>query len=391
MTAKTEFALLQSGFRPFFLLALLFAPIEMMLWIISYLEGFSITSHYGNISWHGHEMLFGYALAVLTGFLLVAGKNWTGIQTLQHRSLMFLAGLWVMARSLHFLPELSPSILTFATELLFILLAIAFIAAPLLQSRNRNSYIFIELLIILAIGNIMVDWSYLGLFPNTAETGMMLSLYAVLGLLIIINGRTLPHFIEKSFDMKLARTQYHQTIETFAVGSIYLLMILEVLLPMDALIGLTALVAAIANGIRLANWYHPALWRNPLLWVLLVGYGWIIVGLMLYAAASFGLIMESRGLHALTIGGIGVTTAGMMVRVTLGHTGRELKADSLTTTAFILLNVSALAYAIFHLLAPTLGEKWLLIAGMSWVVAFGMLAWVYTPMLLFARVDGKPG
>jgi len=70
--------ILRLGFRPFFLSAGVFSIIAMAIWMASYV--FSVEFTFSGLSptfWHAHEMMFGYVMAVVAGFLLTALKNWT--------------------------------------------------------------------------------------------------------------------------------------------------------------------------------------------------------------------------------------------------------------------------------------------------------------------------
>ena len=96
-----QFALFNLGFRPFFLGAGVFAVISIGLWILVYFSYMSIRVEHISLSqWHAHEMLYGYGMAVVAGFLLTAVKNWTGLPTLFGKPLMALFALWCLARLL---------------------------------------------------------------------------------------------------------------------------------------------------------------------------------------------------------------------------------------------------------------------------------------------------
>ena len=89
-----NFALLALGFRPFYLLAGAYAALGVALWALQYagwLPG-------ANPWWHAHEMLFGYAFAVISGFLLTAVRVWSGRETPNGMPLAILAAIWVLAR-----------------------------------------------------------------------------------------------------------------------------------------------------------------------------------------------------------------------------------------------------------------------------------------------------
>ena len=69
------------GFRPFFLLSGIFAVILMSLWVPAFIGGRALSTYYGQIGWHSHEMIFGYAAGVIAGFLVTSVRNWTGSPT----------------------------------------------------------------------------------------------------------------------------------------------------------------------------------------------------------------------------------------------------------------------------------------------------------------------
>ena len=92
--------LLDIGFRPFFLGAAVFSVLSMFVWLGAYAFQWPVTFAGGipAILWHSHEMLYGYALAVIAGFLPTAVKQWTGISTVSGAPLLALFMLWMSAR-----------------------------------------------------------------------------------------------------------------------------------------------------------------------------------------------------------------------------------------------------------------------------------------------------
>ena len=97
-----EWAPFALGFRPFFLAAGLYAVLMMALWL-AVLNGKLQLGSLSPFVWHGHEMLFGFAVAVIAGFLLTAAQNWTGIQTPSGPALAALFLLWLAGRVSFFL------------------------------------------------------------------------------------------------------------------------------------------------------------------------------------------------------------------------------------------------------------------------------------------------
>ena len=91
-------ALLRQGFRPFFLGAGLWALAAIPLWILQVQGSVSIPTAFDPVGWHAHEMLFGFILAAISGFLLTAIPNWTGRMPLQGVPLAVLVGVWIVGR-----------------------------------------------------------------------------------------------------------------------------------------------------------------------------------------------------------------------------------------------------------------------------------------------------
>ena len=125
--------------------------------------------------------------------------------------------------------------------------------------------------------------------------------------------------------------------------------------------------------------------------VLHVAYYWLILGCLLMGGALSGYVSHSAAVHAWTVGAIGGFTLGMMARVALGHTGRSIRVSRLTVVAFAMLNLAAVARVLLPLALPAYYPFWVQLAGVLWVLAFGLGALVYAPVLLRPRVDGKPG
>ena len=78
--AVTGLALFELGFRPFYLLAGIFSATSVLLWVAQY-SGWLPAAYLKGSVWHGHELLFGYTMAVIAGFLLTAVRAWTGRPT----------------------------------------------------------------------------------------------------------------------------------------------------------------------------------------------------------------------------------------------------------------------------------------------------------------------
>lgn len=383
------FALFQLGFRPFFLGAGMLAVVLMAVWMISYQLGLPLNSYYGSYGWHSHEMLFGYAVAVVCGFLLTAVRNWTGIQTIQGAPLAILAGIWLLARLLHFFPDTVPGLLIFLPDALFPVLATVAVAIPLIRARHTKSYLFIALLTLLSLGNIAIHVEALGWAEGWRQSGTNLGIYAILVILAVMGGRVIPFFTERPLGVMSRSWPF---IEKTAAASIFLLGAIHLLMPTATLpAAIVALIAAVINAVRLSGWYNKGIWQHPLLWVLHLGYAWLVAGLVLSALASFGILNPLTALHGYTSGAIGVLTLGMMARVALGHTGRNLEVHRPMAIAFALVNLAALARILPYALDSERLIFWLNGSALLWIAGFAIFTAIYAPILIKSRVDGRPG
>jgi uncharacterized protein involved in response to NO len=386
---SSGFALFQLGFRPFFLGAGLLATVLMALWITSYQLGLPISSYYGNYGWHSHEMLFGYGLAVIIGFLLTAVRNWTSIQTIQGLPLVIVAGTWLLARLLHFFPETIPKLLIFLPDVLFPVLATVAVAIPLIRARHSKSYLFIALLALASLGNIAIHAELMDWAAGWRQFGTNLGMYAILIIMTVMGGRVIPFFTERPLGVA---SKSWPLIEKTSTTSLFVVAAIHLLMPgATLLIGIVALIAAAINAVRLSGWYHHNIWGHPLIWVLQLGYAWLVAGLILSALANFGLLNPLTALHGYTSGAIGVLTLGMMARVSLGHTGRNLQAHWPMALSFALINLAALTRTLPYALDAQRMMVWLNISGLLWILGFAIFSFIYALILIKPRVDGRPG
>ncbi len=374
------------GFRPFFLLAGIGALGLMTQWLLLWVGYPGPVTYYGMIGWHGHEMLFGYAVAVIAGFLLTAVRNWTGIDTPSGLPLAALAGLWLAGRLLPYLGL--PGWLVATVDLAF-LPALAFaLAGPLWKGANKVNRIFLPLLLAMALANLLIHLQSLGV-ADTALRGQDLMVNLVLLLIAFIAGRVLPFFTEKAVAGSAPKRSL--PLERWSFGLLIALAVLQLTMP-QAPIPLALLSAGVAltQALRLWGWHDKGVWRIPILWVLYSGYAWLVLGFVLKTLGHLGLFAPNLALHALTLGGFGVLTLGMMSRVALGHTGRLLQSARATDLAFVLLNLGTLARVFGPYAMPDNYIGAVHLAGGLWLLAFGIFTVIYAPILLKPRADGRP-
>ncbi len=374
----------QLGFRPFYLLASTFAALSIVLWTLQFA---GLGPHYlDGALWHAHEMVFGFALAVIVGFLFTAGRNWTGRPTPTGGTLAAFAALWVLARVLPVTPWGTAAA---AANVAFPLAAAAALAVPLARSRNRRNYFFVAVLVGFAASAALVHAERLGAPARPAWLGIRLALDGVLFVLAVMGGRVIPMFTNNGVPGAGAR-------RSVAIDRAALALLLALIAADAAGVGgapLAALLAsaALAHATRLALWRPWRTHRAPLVWILHAAYAWIPVHLALRAAAALGVVPDSAATHALAVGAIGGLVVGMTTRTSRGHTGRPLLADRVDVACYALVLGAAAVRVLVPLLAPALLLHAVLASAALWAAGFGLFALRYAPVLARPRLDGKPG
>jgi len=384
-----DYPLFALGFRAFFALAGLAALILIVFWNAIFNGTLTSEHYYPNNYWHAHEMLLGYAVAVIAGFLLTAVKNWTGKPTLTGDPLASLCLLWLYGRILPFYAGLLPDALIALVDFAF-LPALAYqVSKPIIEAKQYRNLFFIGLIMLLALGNGLIHAEILGLQENTATIGIQLVVATIIILILIIAGRVFPFFTERGIPGTLIIR--NPLLDNASVASAVIIFALQIFGISGTLLALAAIVAVAVNVARLSGWYVQRVMYVPLLWVLYAGYGWIILGFMLTVLSAYSVVLPSLALHAFTLGGIGVLTLGMMARVSLGHTGRAMKASNTMAIAFVLINVAALFRVLLPIAMPHWYENLIYVSTLSWLAAFSLFVFVYAPILSSARIDGQDG
>lgn len=376
------------GFRPFFLVAGWFGIILMIIFLLAYYTHIWHYNYYDFSIWHGHEMLFGYTVAVIAGFLLTAVRNWTGVDTPVQGALAGLLLLWLVPRLFQVIPVLPP-VVTALADMLFLPVLAFVLAGPIWKARQMRNYSVPVILVLIAAANGMVHLEILGLADDSAATGLRFGINLVIVLIALIAGRVIPFFVERGLPGVVIRRQ--QMLEKISMYSLYGFVLTELFFPQTLIATAVALFAAVVHGFRMRSWYHNRIWSQPMLWVLLLAYGWLVFGLTLHALSNSGLLASLPAIHALTVGAIGMFTLGMMARVSLGHTGRSIRSLPRMFAAVLLLFAAALFRVVSPILMASENEWFMAVSGFSWVAAMFIFAAVYSPILIRERADGKPG
>ena len=377
------------GFRPFFVLAGFSALALIALWRPVFDGSLAIDNYYPTTYWHSHEMLFGYTIAVIAGFLLTAVGNWTGKPTLTGDKLAGLCLLWIYGRILPFYTEYLYDGLIAFVDFAFLPVLAYQISKPILLVKHHRSLVFVGLLLLMAFANGLIHAELLDLKENTAWLGSRLVVATIIMMILVIAGRIFPFFTERGLLGTLCIRS--PLLESLSLISAALVFFLDLYNVSGVWLAIAGVAAAISNFLRVRNWYVQRVWYVPLLWILYIGYGWIILGFVLMSLSAFSLVLPTLPLHAFSMGGIGVLTLGMMSRVSLGHTGRALKAENAMTIGFVLINLAVMARVLFPIAFADWYIYFIYISTAGWLAAFSLFASVYAPILTRPRVDGKPG
>lgn len=389
--SNKKFALFELGFRPFFMLAAFFASFFIIGWYFFYSAKISshALSYYSALSWHSHEMIFAYTGAVIAGFLLTAVTNWTGQMTIKNWPLTCLVLLWLLARILPFISD--TGWLIAAVDLAFYPYLAVAVAVPIIKTGNRRNLFIIGILALLAFANLLVHLEFLKITSDTAQTGIYAGLYIELLLIIIFAGRVFPFFTGRGVKVPFEPSKKPR-LEVASIVGFILFALLDFYKTTPMWFALVAIIVALLHMWRLAGWYNSQVWKVPLLWVLHLGYIFLIVGILLRGLAFFWPVMTLPALHAMTVGGMGLITLGMMARVSLGHTGRNIHQPPKSVTGiFILVALSCLIRVAIPLVAAQLYLPAIMLSSILWSVAFLWFAIKYFPYWIAPRVDGRPG
>lgn len=378
-------ALWSYGFRPFFLGGAIWAVLTMVLWIATLALGLPLGGDFGAPLWHAHEMIFGFAPAVLAGFLLTAIPNWTGSLPVSGGPLIWLVSLWCLGRVAMAAAALTGVPIASMLDAAFLPVFLALCLREIIRGRKWADLKVLAGVFAISLGNIGFHLAVaLGGTPQIWLRGAVAG-YVVL--VMIIGGRILPSFTRNWLNqhgqgpMPVAYNRFDMGVILFSA----LALAAWVALPGERLIAPMALVAAGLNAARLARWRGWAVRAEWLLLVLHLAYAFVPLGFLAIALAADGRILQVSALHVLTVGVIATMMLAVMTRATRGHTGRPLTASGWTVLSYLCLFAAALARP----LADLAGWPWLMTAsGALWSLAFMLFIAEYGGMLL--RMRRKP-
>jgi uncharacterized protein involved in response to NO len=375
-----RFALFDLGFRPFYLLAALLATLNVPVWVLQWHGVVPQAGNLAGMAWHAHEMVFGFAAAVITGFLFTAARNWTGLPTPIGRSLAALAALWVAGRVAMLA---GPGLLAAIVDGAFLPLVALSLWFPLKRSGNRNLF-FVGLLLLFAVANVLFHLSRLGVIALAPTGPAQGALFLVVIIVSVMSGRVTPSFTQNA--IRSARIRRVKGLDAAAIGALAATLVAQLSGAPAWLLVPVALITAALHATRLALWDPLSTLRSPILWILHLSYAWIPVGLLLLALSAMGLgIPAALFMHALGAGVVSGTIIGMITRTARGHSGRPLQVGRAETAAYLLVHIGAAIRVFGPLVAPAHYGVLLVAAGTAWSTAFLIYLIVYWPMLAWSQ------
>ena len=384
--AAAGYPLLRLGFRPFYLGAALFAALAVPVWVALFLGRLSLPLAVSPLLWHAHEMLFGFAVAVIVGFLLTAGKAWAGLATPRGAFLGALAALWLAAR---IAAVTGPYALYAVLDLLLLPVVAAVIVDVLVRARSRRNLPLAGILLLLSLVNACFHLAVIGAIGLSPLHALHAALALIVMIECVIAGRVVPAFtISATPGLRLVVRPRVEQI-TLALTAFALLCWV-----VEAPPGLTATALGLAAAAHLRRQWSWRPWvtrSRPILWILHAAYAWLPLGLVLLALAQVGWVGVSAGVHALAVGATGGLIIGMVTRTARGHTGRRLRASKAEVLAYALVMAAAMLRVVLPILAPQWFVQALLAAALAWSAAFAIYLVIYTPWLTTTRLDGKDG
>ena len=385
-TPPKGFALFALGFRPFFLVAALLAAVLVPLWIAVFAGTLPLMPVLPGLIWHGHEMVFGFAGAVIVGFLLTAAHNWTGLSTPSGWPLAALVFLWLAGRLSMFsgVPALAAVL-----DISFLPVVALVLARVLVRAKSRRNYFVLVILAALAIANGMTHAGAHGWLEISPLTGLHLAVALITVLETVIAGRIVPSFTANALRTVPWRNVH---VDRLAIAGTAIALGMWAVDAPAGPTGAVALLAGIVQVVRVRGWRPLATLHTPLLWILHLSHAWIIAALFIIAAAGGGFVETVSVLHLLTVGAMGGLIVGMITRTALGHTGRLLKIGRLETACYVLLQTSVVLRVLPMFGLPAeLYFPFLWASAGAWSACFVLYLWKFAPILISPRVDGQPG
>ena len=381
-------------FRSYFLLAVICSMLGLAIWT-SYFNGyFSFAGEaISPLTWHIHEMIFGFGATVAVGFILTAAQTWTGLPSIKGLPVLIFIILWLLVRVALFVNSEISFFIATTLQTFWWLGTIIIFSRLVLASKNRRNYLFIPLLSVLMLLNIallLLDfYGFTDIARHIARTCVLMFCL----LMGVLGGRVIPFFTVSGAKLPAITTPTWLTPLLTCITVLGILVFFAsafIQLPFSP--ASLMIMSGTLHLIRQSYWRSMATKKIPLLWSLHCSYFALAIGLILLgmsylqtelSAYHVSTISFADALHLITISAMGLMIFSMMSRVSLGHTGRALIPSKLAPWIFSFIIISAFARSIFPAL-PMLANQVLLswnISALTWLIAALLFLKVYLPVL----------
>lgn len=375
-------ALFSFGFRPFFLLASIWAVLTVPLWMLSMSGAGETASDAVTRNWHVHEMLFGYTSAVIIGYMTVAGANWTGRYPVAGWPVILLALLWVAGRVAMLMQSVLGPVAALVDAAFLVLFALA-LWREQLAARNRRGMAPCVVISLLAIANVGFHMS--AVVPGIDDTPERAALGLITFLIALMGGRLVPSFTHNWMAQR-GLTPEPTSYGRFDVAALAMAgvgIVSWIVMPRVSLSGYMLIAAGGGIFIRLLRWRGWVAVREGMVIILHIAYLWCAFGLFMlgWSILAPSLVPASAAVHALTVGTIGVMTLAVMTRICRSHTGRERRADVITWMLYGMINAAA-AVRVLAPFLPSAQMELFILSTACWSLAFGFFIWAYGSMLV---------
>jgi uncharacterized protein involved in response to NO len=380
--------LLRLGFRPFYLGGAAFGFIAIALWLAALRGQESAAGHAAltGVAWHVHEMLFGFAAAIIVGFLLTAVRAWTSRPT---PTGLPLAALWLLWAAARVLMWSGPALVAAVVDVAFLPIAAVVLLRVLIAARNRHNIFLPVALALYGLLDALFLW-YAG--HGRLDLALRVA-YAATGLVIMfisaISGRVVPMFTTNA--IKGFTVKRWKFVDDWAVPAPLITLAIDAAGAPTAIVAACAAATAVLHAVRIVGWRSWRVGPRPILWILHAACLWIPIGFALLACSALGIVPHSLAIHALTVGAMGGAIIAMITRTALGHTGRMLVAGPFEVTSYWLMLAAALVRVFGPMAFAGATAIWLDVAGGLWCAALVVYLIRYVPYLSAPRIDGKPG
>ena len=382
----------RSGFRPFFLLGALHGPLALAAWLIVFTGAWQPPPMpIAPALWHGHEMVFGFLVAIISGLLLTALPSWAGVPEQTGRRLALLVAAWLAGRVAMASAAVLPAGLAGVIDVAALPLLCAMLMPDLLRARQRKFTAILPVLCALAIANAAFHVALARGDADAASTALVGAVAFIVVLYSLVGGFMTPVFTNNALrdQGSTHRAWRHRRLDLCAHAFAIAFAVTQTISTPPRLGAAVAAGAATAHAIRLAGWNGWRVRGHPMVSAMHAGYAWLVVAFVLAAVVPFVPHVGPRDwLHAMTVGATGLMMLALMPRVSLRHTGRAL-----ALSPWVVASYGAMTAAVVLRLAYNVPDtpQWVAAAGaLLWAACFVIYLAVHAPMLVTSSLPRTP-